>query len=45
MIGGDRLFIELDDLPAGVYILFLKQGSQQKAIRVVKVKLRTMDNG
>lgn len=39
MIGGDRLFIELDDLPAGVYILFLKQGSQQKAIRVVKVKL------
>ena len=38
LVGGDRYVIDVSDFPAGTYTLFLKQGSQQKVIRVIKIR-------
>ena len=38
IIGGERLFIDFSDYPAGMYSLFIRQGSQQEVIRVVKIR-------
>jgi len=38
IVGGDRMFIDFVNYPAGVYTIFIKQGSQQEAIRVVKIR-------
>ena len=36
--GGNRQIIDVSDFPTGAYSLFLKQGSQQKVIKVIKIK-------
>ena len=38
IIGGERLFIDFSNYPAGMYALFIKQGAQQEAIRVTKIR-------
>ncbi len=38
LVGGDRIYIDLANYPAGTYTLFVKQGGQQKALRIVKIR-------
>ena len=38
LTGGDRYILDVSTLPSGTYSLFLKQGSQQKVIRIIKIR-------
>ncbi len=38
LMGNDRLFLDFSDYPAGIYTLFLRQGSHREKIQVVKIR-------